>query len=35
MINWQVVGQLTALGLILTSGPMIIIVLSTRQNNLL
>nr|WDA98886.1 hypothetical protein SCTW_104 [Sciadococcus taiwanensis] len=35
MINWQVVGQLTALALILASGPIVIILLSTRRNNLL
>nr|WDA99099.1 hypothetical protein GRSY_094 [Gronococcus sybilensis] len=35
MINWQVIGQLMALGLILASGPAVIILLSIRRNSLL
>ncbi len=34
MINWQVVGQLLATGLILFAGPAIIILLALKRGNL-
>ncbi|BDE17678.1 photosystem II protein psb30 (chloroplast) [Galdieria partita] len=34
MINWQVIGQLIALTLIIVSGPAIIMLLSFRKGNL-
>nr|YP_009051139.1 photosystem II protein psb30 [Galdieria sulphuraria]AIG92581.1 photosystem II protein psb30 [Galdieria sulphuraria] len=34
MINWQVIGQLIALTLIILSGPAIIMLLSFRKGNL-
>nr|WDA99281.1 hypothetical protein GAYEhsy245_066 [Galdieria yellowstonensis]WDA99471.1 hypothetical protein GAYE_10879_066 [Galdieria yellowstonensis] len=34
MINWQVIGQLVALTLIILSGPAIIMLLSFRKGNL-
>nr|YP_010713716.1 hypothetical protein P2030_pgp141 [Galdieria phlegrea]UNJ16150.1 photosystem II protein Psb30 [Galdieria sp.]WDA99608.1 hypothetical protein GASUdbv011_066 [Galdieria sulphuraria]WDA99798.1 hypothetical protein GAPH629S_066 [Galdieria phlegrea] len=34
MINWQVIGQLVALTLIIVSGPAIIMLLSFRKGNL-
>jgi len=34
MINWQVIGQLVATGLIMLSGPAIIILLALKRGNL-
>ena len=34
MINWQVIGQLLSLGIIVLVGPAVIILLSFRQGNL-
>nr|WMP11775.1 Photosystem II reaction center protein Ycf12 [Laurencia australis]WMP11986.1 Photosystem II reaction center protein Ycf12 [Laurencia australis] len=34
MINWQVIGQLVSLGVIVIVGPAIIIVLSLNKSNL-
>ena len=34
MINWQVIGQLLSLGIIILVGPAVIILLSIRQGNL-
>nr|NP_045148.1 hypothetical protein JXY51_pgp073 [Cyanidium caldarium]Q9TLX0.1 RecName: Full=Photosystem II reaction center protein Psb30; AltName: Full=Photosystem II reaction center protein Ycf12 [Cyanidium caldarium]4YUU_Y1 Chain Y1, Photosystem II reaction center protein Ycf12 [Cyanidium caldarium]4YUU_Y2 Chain Y2, Photosystem II reaction center protein Ycf12 [Cyanidium caldarium]4YUU_y1 Chain y1, Photosystem II reaction center protein Ycf12 [Cyanidium caldarium]4YUU_y2 Chain y2, Photosystem II reacti len=35
MLNWQVIVQLVFLALIITTGPVIIVYLSTRERNLL
>lgn len=34
MINWQVIGQLISLSLIVLVGPAVIILLSLQKNNL-
>lgn len=34
MINWQVIGQLVSLGVIVLLGPIVIVVLSFRKGNL-
>lgn len=34
MINWQVIGQLVSLGIIILAGPAVIILLSLQRNNL-
>nr|YP_010951474.1 Photosystem II reaction center protein Ycf12 [Laurencia catarinensis]ARW68647.1 photosystem II protein psb30 [Palisada sp.]WMP12413.1 Photosystem II reaction center protein Ycf12 [Laurencia catarinensis]CRF40063.1 Photosystem II protein psb30 [Laurencia snackeyi] len=34
MINWQVIGQLVSLGVIVIVGPAIIILLSLNKSNL-
>nr|QVY58272.1 photosystem II protein psb30 [Eucheuma denticulatum] len=34
MINWQVIGQLVSLGVIVLVGPAVIILLSFRKGNL-
>jgi len=34
MINWQVIGQLLATGLILLAGPAVIVALALRKGNL-
>nr|YP_010170910.1 photosystem II protein psb30 [Chondria tumulosa]QSD57051.1 photosystem II protein psb30 [Chondria tumulosa] len=34
MINWQVIGQLISLGIIVMLGPAIIILLSLNKSNL-
>lgn len=34
MINWQVIGQLISLGVIIFVGPAVIILLSFKKSNL-
>nr|YP_009294287.1 photosystem II protein psb30 [Palmaria palmata]YP_009739196.1 photosystem II reaction centre protein [Palmaria decipiens]AYR05931.1 photosystem II protein psb30 [Lithothamnion sp.]AOM67727.1 photosystem II protein psb30 [Palmaria palmata]QIC19635.1 photosystem II reaction centre protein [Palmaria decipiens]BBI37335.1 photosystem II reaction centre protein [Palmaria palmata] len=34
MINWQVIGQLTSLAIIVLVGPAVIILLSFKRGNL-
>nr|YP_009502207.1 photosystem II protein psb30 [Porolithon onkodes]ASB29808.1 photosystem II protein psb30 [Porolithon onkodes] len=34
MINWQVIGQLISLGVIVLLGPIVIVVLSFKKGNL-
>nr|QCI05628.1 photosystem II protein psb30 [Cryptopleura ramosa] len=34
MINWQVIGQLISLSIIVLLGPAVIILLSLKKNNL-
>nr|YP_009293893.1 photosystem II protein psb30 [Ahnfeltia plicata]AOM65581.1 photosystem II protein psb30 [Ahnfeltia plicata]UAT97304.1 photosystem II protein psb30 [Ahnfeltia plicata]UAT97509.1 photosystem II protein psb30 [Ahnfeltia plicata] len=34
MINWQVIGQLVSLGVIILIGPAVIILLSFKKGNL-
>nr|YP_010902622.1 photosystem II protein psb30 [Hypnea nidulans]WCH54477.1 photosystem II protein psb30 [Hypnea nidulans] len=34
MINWQVIGQLVSLGVIVLVGPAVIILLSFKKGNL-
>nr|YP_009511198.1 hypothetical protein [Gracilariopsis longissima]AXI97075.1 hypothetical protein [Gracilariopsis longissima]UAD88991.1 hypothetical protein [Gracilariopsis longissima] len=34
MINWQVIGQLISLGIIVLVGPAVIVLLSLRKGNL-
>jgi hypothetical protein len=34
MINWQVLGQLVATGLIMLSGPAVIVLLALKRGNL-
>nr|YP_009393464.1 photosystem II protein psb30 [Bostrychia simpliciuscula]ARW62026.1 photosystem II protein psb30 [Bostrychia simpliciuscula] len=34
MVNWQVIGQLVSLSIIVLVGPAVIIVLSLKKNNL-
>ena len=34
MINWQVLGQLIATGLIMLAGPTVIILLALKKGNL-
>lgn len=34
MINWQVLGQLTATGIIMLTGPAVIILLALKKGNL-
>jgi len=34
MVNWQVLGQLVATGIIMLSGPAVIILLALKKGNL-
>nr|YP_010204006.1 photosystem II protein psb30 [Ahnfeltia fastigiata]UAT97713.1 photosystem II protein psb30 [Ahnfeltia fastigiata]UAT97917.1 photosystem II protein psb30 [Ahnfeltia fastigiata] len=34
MVNWQVIGQLVSLGVIILIGPAVIILLSFKKGNL-
>ena len=34
MINWQIIGQLLAVGVIMLSGPAIIVLLALKKGNL-
>ena len=34
MINWQIIGQLLATGLILLAGPTVIVLLALKRGNL-
>ncbi len=34
MINWQVIGQLIATGVIMLSGPVVIVLLALKKGNL-
>jgi len=34
MFNWQVLGQLIAIGVILLSGPAVIVLLALKKGNL-
>ena len=34
MINWQVIGQLIATGVLMLSGPIVIILLALKRGNL-
>nr|YP_009314879.1 Photosystem II protein psb30 [Scinaia undulata]SCW23334.1 Photosystem II protein psb30 [Scinaia undulata] len=34
MINWQVIGQLTSLAIIVLVGPAVIVLLSVKRGNL-
>jgi len=34
MINWQVIGQILAVGAILLSGPTVIVLLALKKGNL-
>ena len=34
MINWQIIGQLLATGLIMLSGPTVIVLLALKKGNL-
>jgi len=34
MINWQVIGQLIATGIIMLSGPTVIVLLALKKGNL-
>ena len=34
MVNWQVLGQLIATGVIMLSGPVVIVLLALRKGNL-
>jgi len=34
MINWQVIGQLVAIGSIMLSGPLVIVLLALKKGNL-
>lgn len=34
MINWQVIGQLVSLGIIVLLGPIVIVILSLKKGNL-
>jgi len=34
MINWQVIGQLLSIGLIMLSGPVVIVLLALKKGNL-
>jgi len=34
MINWQILGQLVATGIIMLSGPAIIVLLALKKGNL-
>jgi hypothetical protein len=34
MINWQIIGQLLSTGLIMLSGPAIIVLLALKKGNL-
>jgi hypothetical protein len=34
MINWQVLGQLIATGVLMLSGPLVIILLALKRGNL-
>ena len=34
MINWQIIGQLLAIGTIMLSGPLIVVLLALKKGNL-
>ena len=34
MINWQIIGQLLSTGLIMLSGPAVIVLLALKKGNL-
>ena len=34
MINWQIIGQLLSAGLIMLSGPAVIVLLALKKGNL-
>ena len=34
MVNWQVIGQLLAAGVIMLSGPAVIVLLALKKGNL-
>jgi hypothetical protein len=34
MVNWQVLGQLIATGILMLSGPIVIILLALKRGNL-
>ena len=34
MINWQIIGQLVATGVIMLSGPVVIVLLALKKGNL-
>jgi hypothetical protein len=34
MINWQIIGQILAVGTIMLSGPVIIVLLALKKGNL-
>ena len=34
MINWQIIGQLLATGIIMLSGPAIIVILALKKGNM-
>ena len=34
MVNWQVIGQLVATGVIMISGPIVIVLLALKRGNL-
>ena len=34
MINWQVIGQLLATGIVMLSGPVVIVLLALKKGNL-
>ena len=34
MINWQVLGQLIATGIVMLSGPVVIVLLALKKGNL-
>ena len=34
MINWQVIGQIIATGVIMLSGPVVIVLLALKKGNL-
>jgi hypothetical protein len=34
MVNWQVLGQLIATGILMLSGPVVIILLALKRGNL-
>jgi hypothetical protein len=34
MINWQVIGQLVATGILLLAGPAVIVLLALKKGNL-
>lgn len=34
MVNWQIIGQLLATGIIMLSGPVVIVLLALKKGNL-
>ena len=34
MVNWQIIGQLLATGIIMVSGPVVIVLLALKKGNL-